>query len=66
MTLQVRIKLLHPLSSSMMADIVSDFPAAAILSRVGLIQAALEILGATHLETNGTDDIPWTISIHVD
>lgn len=51
--IEVRIKLLHPSSLSMLRDILCDFPAQVLLSRFGLLQAVLEILGGTQVQNNG-------------
>lgn len=51
--MKVRIKLFHSNSLEILQDILADFPAQVIFSRVGLLQTILDVVGSTHIR----DDI---------
>jgi hypothetical protein len=53
------VKLGHPLSVCLLSDLLADFPPQAILARGGLIQALLEVLGATHIQDDSGTPRPY-------
>jgi hypothetical protein len=47
---EVRIKLFHPSSLDLLLDILADFPPSVIMSRVGMLQLVLDIVGSTSIQ----------------